>query len=160
MGMDPNELVLPLRIDTSQVRQDLQAVDRELAAIERRAVAIFNRSPLTRQYGFAKASSMSEVQAALKGFQPAQIQTALPELYRTMTAHSQRLTAIERQAAAGRGVLPPTERQLAQQRLGAVERLNRAIPVEMSQQGTDRLARGFAGALLRGGPNLAGMLAS
>ncbi len=130
-----DEFVVSLRADTSQLLGDLKTADVELAriqtrvnALEKATVTAFNKSGLSGLGGVSTATSAADVQKATSALPPATLQSYAPalaqaqqQLAQAQQAQAQRLQQLSQQAASGSPTLPPTERQAAQARLGALQ---------------------------------------
>jgi len=132
---DKTEFVVPLRIDTSQVEQDLKAVDaqlkkvqRDAEAAQRQAIRAFNTSGIVGNGpGQVRAArTIADVQATTKIFSPQQLQanlpgvaTAMQRLQQAQDATAARIKQIEAQARRGDTTPAPTDAQAARQRLSA-----------------------------------------
>jgi hypothetical protein len=104
----------------------------------------------------ARAESLADVRKELSGLADPELRAAILALRGPMQAYGARAAQLTAQAAAGRGVLPPTARQEALSRLAQVERQGKPTEVTARDEFFDKLAR----SLRRGLPNITSMAAA
>ncbi len=135
-----DEYTIPIRADLSQLSSDLQTADVELAKLQARVnqlekttVRAFNQSGFAGTGGVGKAAGIADVQKATANTPDMILQRTAPglaqaqqQLAQAQQAYARRLQQLDQQAAAGNPTLPPTERQAAQSRLGALQEQQRA----------------------------------
>lgn len=154
MSMDSkDELVIPLRIDTSQVAEDLRTIDPEIKRAEQRVTRAYNLSDAVKRGRAPRAESLEEVRTHLSGMSASDMRATLLGMQRPMGALSARIAQLEQAAKRGQTTLPATPEQAAkraaQARLTAVgqqqQNQNPTKPVltRFDSQSADVFARAF-----------------
>lgn len=163
-GSTPPELVIPLRISTDHVAEDLRKVDPEIARLEKRVNRAYNLSEPVRQGRAPRADSLGEVRTHLSGMAPSDLKAALLSMRGPMQALNERVSQLEGAARRGHTSVPPTapqaEKLAAQARLAAAAQQRMPLAKRVLAQFDDQGADKFARALVRASPSRSAMRAT